>query len=74
MLMNNHTAYFVNGQTFDKIRCITRLSVISARNWQHSHLPSAVCFFTPKMMMCTPENEETFYMILYIDGTKMRKK
>ena len=26
------------------------------------------------MMVCTPENEEGFYMFLYIEGTKMRKK
>ena len=37
--------------------------------------PFTLCrgLFTPKMMLCTPKNEEAFFMFIHIEGTKIRK-
>ena len=41
---------------------------------QHSHLPSAEVFFYPQNLAWTPKNDEVPYMLLYIEGTKIRNK
>ena len=45
------------------------------RGFQHSHHKFTLCrgVFTPKIMLCTLKNEEAFYMLLYIEDTKLRK-
>ena len=40
---------------------------------QHSHLPSAEAFY-PQNVLCTCKIEGTLYMLLYIAGTKIRKR
>ena len=40
---------------------------------QQSHLPSAEGFY-PQNLACTPKNDEVSYMLLYIEGTKIRNK
>ena len=40
---------------------------------QHSHLPSAEGFY-PRKLSCTPNIQGIPYMLLYIEGTKLRKK
>ena len=49
-----------------------RKSVLKASYW-HSHLPSAEGFY-PQNLACTPKNDEVPYMLLYIEGTKIRNK
>ena len=47
----------------------TRINALA----QHSYLPSAEGFY-PQNLACTPKNDEVPYMLLYIEGTKIRIK
>ena len=50
-----------------------RISGEGGGHLQHSHLPSAERFYPPNLA-CTPKNDEVPYMVLYIEGTKIRNK